>query len=308
MRNSVFATFLLFVLIVSSSIVQAKNLKPFILSDVSSDTLEQVIATTKSKLTTAGFDIVGDYSPYKDSYIFIVTNDALKKNASKTKFGAYGAVQRVSVTNRSGKAQVSYTNPLYMAAVYRMANSMEGIASELKKALGEQKSYGSKKGLTAEDLANYHYMLGMPYFDDPDLLADHGSYSNAIKKVNAALQANKGGTSKVYQVDLPDKKQTVMGVAMTAGMSSDKTIMEEVDFKDIRATAHLPYEIVINEDGKIYALSAKFRIAINFPDLSMAGKHSFMGIMDAPDAIKKALSLAAGAKVEQTSNSSGFGF
>jgi len=79
-----------------------------------------------------------------------------------------------------------------------------------------------------------------------------------------------------------------------ADMSNDTTIMKEVDFKNIRATAHLPYEMLIHEDGKVYALSAKFRIAINFPDLSMAGDHSFMGIMASPDAIKNALTLASG--------------
>jgi len=32
---------------------------------------------------------------------------------------------------------------------------------------------------------------------------------------------------------------------------------------------------------------------MSFPDLSMAGSHSFMGIMASPDAIKKSLSAAA---------------
>ncbi|MCK5663231.1 MAG: hypothetical protein KAI17_07080, partial [Thiotrichaceae bacterium] len=96
------------------------------------------------------------------------------------------------------------------------------------------------------------------------------------------------------QLDIPGKKQTVIGVAMTEGMSDDTTIMTEVDFKDIRSTAHLPYEMLVHEDGKVYALHGKFRIALNFPDLSMMGKNSFMGIMASPDAIKKALSQAAG--------------
>jgi hypothetical protein len=44
----------------------------------------------------------------------------------------------------------------------------------------------------------------------------------------------------------------------------------------------------------VYALPAKFRIAINFPDLSMMGSHSFFSIMCAPKSIKKALTAAAG--------------
>ncbi|KAF0205639.1 MAG: hypothetical protein FD173_809 [Gallionellaceae bacterium] len=39
----------------------------------------------------------------------------------------------------------------------------------------------------------------------------------------------------------------------------------------------------------MYALYARFRIAIDFPDLSMMGKNSFMNIMKAPEAIRLAL-------------------
>ena len=37
-----------------------------------------------------------------------------------------------------------------------------------------------------------------------------------------------------------------------------------------------------------------YRIAINFPDLSMMGSNSFMSIMGAPDQIEYALTLVAG--------------
>ena len=39
---------------------------------------------------------------------------------------------------------------------------------------------------------------------------------------------------------------------------------------------------------------ARFRIAINFPDLAMMGDNSFMNIMGAPDAITAALRKIAG--------------
>jgi len=295
-------------LIVASTSVQAKNLKPFILADAVSGDSAQVIATVKTKLTDAGFEIIGEYSPYKGADLIIITNNDLKKNAATSEFGGYGAVQRIAITDREGNIRVSYTNPIYMAAVYRMKASLDSVASSLKSALGAQKSYGSEKGLSADDLSDYHYMFGMPYFDDPDMLADHGSYSKALIKVTAALAAKKAGVSKVFQLELPGKKQAIIGVAMTDGVTSDQFIMTEVDFKDIRSTAHLPYEILIDKDGKVYALSAKFRIAISFPDLSMTGDHSFMGIMDSPDAIKKVLQQAAGAKLEKASNSGGFGF
>jgi hypothetical protein len=46
---------------------------------------------------------------------------------------------------------------------------------------------------------------------------------------------------------------------------------------------------VLVSGKNVYALYARFRIAINFPDLSMMGKNSFMNIMQSPEAIKRAL-------------------
>lgn len=280
------------------SSASAEKLKPFFLASSTSGDQVQVVADTKAKLSSAGFEIVGEHSPYAGATIIIVTNDALKNNAKETEFGGYGVVQRIAVTNMDGNIQVTFTNPVYMANAYRMNGQLEDVAAALKEALGEQETYGSAKGLDGKELQKYHYMFGMPYFSEPDVLADHGSYDKAITEIEAGLAAGKGGVSKVYRVDIPGKQQSVIGVAMTEDMSSDATIMKEVDFKDVRSTAHLPYELLVHEDGKIYALSAKFRIAINFPDLSMAGEHSFMGIMASPDAIKKSLSEASGAKPE----------
>jgi hypothetical protein len=41
-------------------------------------------------------------------------------------------------------------------------------------------------------------------------------------------------------------------------------------------------------------LHAKFRIAVNFPDLSMMGAHSFMNIRCAPDSIEEAVKKVVG--------------
>lgn len=297
----------LFLLSIVSSTAAAENLKPFILASAVSGDQAQIVSETKSKLTAAGFEIVGEHTPYAGSTIIIVSSDALKANAKATEFGGYGAVQRVAVTDMKGTIQVSFTNPVYMANAYRMKGQLTDVQAALSAALGNKNPYGSKKGLSAKKLQGYHYMFSRPYFDDPDVLADHGSYDKALKAVEAGLAAGKGGTSKVFRVDIPGKKQTVIGVAMTEGESSDAFIMKAVDFKDTRSTAHLPYELLVHEDGKIYALRADFRIAINFPDLSMMGDNSFMSIMSSPDAITKALSQASGA-AKKKSSAGGFGF
>ncbi len=268
-------------------------LKPFVLASQSTGTMQASVATVSAKLKAAGFEIAGSYSPYPDATVLAVTSPALKQAAAQSDFGAFGAAQRVTITKVGGQLQVSYTNPVYMANVYQMKPDLKDVAAALRQALGAQQEYGPDKGLTAEDLRDYHYKWLMPYFSDRITLASYGSHAEAVKAVEAALAAHKGGVSKVYRIDVPGGKATVFGVHMTHECSGDQYIMSRIDFKPLRSTGHLPYEMVVRGDT-VYTLPAEFRIAINFPDLSMVGSNSFASIMCAPGAIKKALTLAAG--------------
>jgi len=283
--QSVFSVFFLFLLV---SMAHAEALlKPHVLASQQTGQYTDIVSKTRGALTAAGFEIAGEYSPYKDATVIIVTSDALKKNAAASKFGGYGVVQRVAISKYKNQIQVSYTNPVYMANVYRMKSDLSSVDAQLEKALGKVKSFGAK-GISAEDLRKYHYKIFMPYFDDPYELGDFDSYEAAVKAVETGLAASRGGVTKVYRIDIPGKKQTVFGVAMTRECSGDEFIMNKIDFGDIKAATHLPYELMVS--GKnVYALHAKFRIAINFPDLSMMGNNSFFSIMCAPGEIEDAL-------------------
>ena len=280
---------------------QDKKMHPFVLADNGPGQVALVADQVKKKLTDGGFQVVGSYSPYPAATIIVVTSDALKSAAAQTPFGAYGAVQRISLTQSKDQVQTAYTNPRYMAAAYRMKGDLGQVAAQLAKALGAGKEYGAEKeSMTAADLREYHYMFGMEYFTDPHELAQYANYPEAVAAVEKGLAAGVSGITKVYRVDVPGKEETVFGVAMNGKkgggeMQDDVYLMSQIDFKDVKSSAHLPYEMVVA--GKtVYALSARFRIAISFPDLSMMGSNSFMTIMDSPDAIKKALTLAAGGK------------
>jgi hypothetical protein len=293
LRNAFVAVLLL---CLASAVQAAEKMKPFVLASKTSGDVAAVVAEVKSKLTASGFELVGEYSPYESATILIVTSDALKNAAAQSEFGGYAAGQRVSITKVGDEIQVAYTNPVYMANAYRMKANLQGTADKLKTALGAMQQYGPKEGMEADDIREYHYMFGMEYFDEPSVLARYSSYEEAIDKVEKSLAAKKGGVSKVYRIDVPGKKETVFGVNMTKGCSGDKYIMSRIDFKPIRSTAHLPYEMLVS--GKaVYALYARFRIAINFPDLKMMGDNSFFKIMCAPDSIERALTRAAGAKI-----------
>ncbi|MDO8263758.1 MAG: hypothetical protein Q7T21_11120 [Gallionella sp.] len=269
-----------------------EKLKPFVLGSKGAGTVAEKAEQAKAALVAGGFTLVGDYSPYADAVILVVTNDELKKNAADSEHGGFGAIQRVSITRSKDEVQVSYTNPVYMANVYRMKGDLGGVATGLAAALGRVEEFGAR-GMTARQARKYHYMIGMEYFDEPSVLAEYASYEEAVQAVDAKLADNKNGVSKVYRVDVPGKKESVFGVAMKGATEADKYrddrfIMSEIDFRDIKSTAHLPYEVLVS-GNKVYALYARFRIAISFPDLSMMGKNSFMNIMKSPDAIRDVL-------------------
>ena len=290
-----------FIFIISAGTALANEiLMPFVLAGTSSDDVATVSGQVKGKLTSSGFEVVGEYSPYKDANIIIVTNDTLKSSAAKSDFGAYGAAQRVSITRNGDQTEIVYTNPIYMAAAYRMADDLASTRAALEGALGVEKDFGSEKNLTADDLRKYHYTVMMEYFDDPSTLAEYDSQAEALKAVNDSLAKGLGGTSKVYQIDIPGKDESIIGVALKGkdadDCSGDEFIMSKIDKASPRSTAHLPYEIVVS-DGTAYALFARFRIAINWPHLPMMASETgatFMSIMCSPGAIEEALIQASG--------------
>ncbi len=291
---------------VSTRAFAADQERPFELAYTTSGNVAQVVQQVEQKLSAAGFEIVGEYAPYTNAKfskgemvsaeVIGVTNATLKQAAAQTEFGGYAVVQRVTVTKVNNQIQVAYTNPAYMGNAYRLKTSLASVEAQLGKALGAQQAYGSKNGLTPAELQKYHYKMMMPYFTDQNLLAQYDSYDKALAAVNAGLQAHKGGTSKVYQVAIPGKQQTLFGVGLSGtsdtACGADLHIMSIIDSGAIKSTGHLPYGILVS-GGNVYALPAKFRIAVNFPDLSMMGSNGFMAIRCAPGAIDKSLKEAS---------------
>ncbi len=280
-------------LIFSSQIAFAGKLKPFVLASENAGSIADAVATTKTVLTGNGFEVVGEYAPYKTAALVVVTNSELKKIAKGTEHGGYGAVLRVAISKVGDQVQVSYTDPTYWHNAFRLQGNPSKVAAAMKAALGAKSTFGAE-GLTLREVRKFHYMFGMPYFDDPLELADYSNYKEAVAAVEKGLAAGKGNAKKVYRVDIPGKQETVFGVSLGGSdCSGDKYIMSRIDKRAPQSTAHLPYEILVSGD-EIYALHAKFRIAISFPDLPMIAdpKGTFMDIMCAPGAIEDALELA----------------
>ncbi|MCW8922874.1 MAG: hypothetical protein OQK69_04490 [Gammaproteobacteria bacterium] len=298
---SVFAAAILSV--ASLAVQAAGEMMPFVLGSSSGGEVADKVDNVKKALQDNGFEIAGDYSPYANAHIIVVTNGALKKAAASHDRAGYIAAQRVSITKVAGKVQIAYTNPDYMAAAYRVETNLSSVGDALKAALGSVKQFGPDEGLSKDDLNEYHYTFGMEYFDEPNELAEFDSHSEATGVVEKNLKSGAGGTSMVYRIDIPGTKQTLFGVGMKAGADGnkymdDEFVMSEIDFKPTRSTAHLPYEMLVR-GSNVEGLHSRFRIAMNFPDLSMMGDNSFMNIMPTPDAVREAMTAAAGGSVEE---------
>ena len=283
----------------------AERIQPFVLASSGPGDLAGTVASTKDKLSGAGFEVVGTYAPYSDTEIIIITNDEMKTAATKSERGGYGAAMRVSVTKNGGNVEVAYTNPVYWANAYRMNDNLDGITAKLKSALGAQKQFSSgDKELTAKDMRKYHYTFMMEYFDDPSTLNTYNNHADGVKTIEANLAAGKGAATQIYKIslgkDTEGREMTLIGVGLKGkseeDCSGDKYIMSRIDKDTPRSTAHLPYEILVYGD-EAEALYGRFRIALSLPHLPMMASETgatFMSIMCAPEAIKEALTAAAG--------------
>ena len=288
------------VVVTTQASADEMRLRPFILGTTPTGSMEQAVATVKGALKAQGFEEAGSYSPYAGATVIVVTNMEIKLAAARAKYGGFGAGQRVAVTEVKGRPQVSYVNPAYLGAAYGLGK-LEITTAKLKVALGAVREFGAVDGLTAEALApgTYHYMVGMPYFQQVDVHAKYPDYQTALAAVEKGLAAGKGGTKKVYRIDLPGREASVFGVAIVTGdginkgdKDTDKEIMDILDWQELRITATLPYELLV-QGGEIMSMRGRFRIALYSPDTKMAGAHGFTKLMSAPGGIKAAFNAVA---------------
>lgn len=288
---------LMLLTVVGTKTLMAKEtvrLKPFVLADtIKEQNFTDVVASTKDKLALKGFELLGEYAPYKDSFVknahvLVVTNPELLAIAKNSFNGGFAAPWRVAITETQSNIQISYPNPMYISHAYHLKGNMQSIKDALKEALGDKEHFGSKKGLTPRKLARYKYTLGMEKFHKVYFLAEHQTHTKALEVLEANLANNNHGLGKVYRLDI-DEDVSVFGIARTSSepkyrYMSDEFIMQTVDFKEHKGTAYLPYEIMV-KGNQIIALHMRFRMALHYPDLSMMGKHSFMSIRPSPKEI-----------------------
>lgn len=286
---------------------QAEKFKPFILASVSVDKdFQMQVDETKASLLHNGFQLLGEMEPYKDTFVknakvLIVTNPELLEIAKATPYGGFAAPWRVSITQTDENVQVATINPQYLKHAYRLKGDLSKTQTDLKTALGEVSTFGSKKGLTARKLAKYHYTIGMERFQNVYILGEHQSHEEALAVLEGNLENNEHGLGKVYRLDL-DENVSVFGISRKGPNEKyryldDEFIMQTVDFQEHKGTAYLPYEIMV-KGNQIIALHMRYRMALHYPDLSMMGKHSFMTLRPSPKEIAWGFSQIANKSAE----------
>jgi hypothetical protein len=280
--------------------IQAQKIKPYVLGAVSDVNMAETKKVVKQNLTLVGFKIIGEYQAAKDAnrWLMVVTSDDLL-NAVKTKGGLQGfaAALRVAITVEGGVVNISYTNPTYWGNAYfgddfpSVSSSYQKVSNQFIIAMKKCGKYsgvtfGSKSGITPEDLREYQYMMGMPEFDDVVTLATFDSFQAAKQKIDAKIKAGVAGLKLIYAIEIPGKNIMLYGIALT-GNGGEADFLPTIDISSPKHTAFLPYEILVN-NKEVVMLHGRYRIAVSFPDLSMS---TFTKIMSTPGDIEKFMAL-----------------
>lgn len=275
----------------------ADMLQPFVHAYTADGDIAAETDKVRAALKNKQFNIVGEYSPFEGAHVIAITTDELTKAGAGSDFGGFGAVNHVALTKADDGVQVSYINPPYVAAAYRMPSMPASVATHLSEALGAKATYGTKDGRSADDLAKYHYMVGMEYFSDVYELASYKSHAEAVAAVEKGLADQVGGAAQVYKVAIPGTEQVLFGVSRAKvedKRANDAHILRDTvdEDADMKSTPYLPYQMLVS-GGDVVALHMRFRAAVFHPDLTMG---TFGKLISSPGAIEELLRKVAGGK------------
>lgn len=255
-------------LMLLSTIIMAEGISTYLYAEYKD------AKSVNKALGNAGFRIVGEYSAMADdSYDLIVfTNKDLQAKASLEGRG-FAAVLKVLISKNDN--QLIFTNPEYFLRAFLQDDFDANGASKIKEALSSAFGTlsGSKDALEDDDIAGFHFMTMMPYYEDMIEIADGENLVSQLE-MNA-------GENVIFKVSL--KNSTLVGIAMPTN-KGEKTYVGAINGQ--KNAAFLPYMILI-EDKEAKIMHAKYYLAVSFPNLSMG---EFMDISDAPGDIEDYMS------------------
>ena len=211
------------------------------------------LSDVQSKLESNGFDVLAT-----TRNVITITNPELQ--ASNT----YVATLHVYV----GGSDVRVQNPAYFGAAYLQDAYTKGqfknTVAALTKALGSMT--GSKEKLDSSDIADYHFMMSMPYFQDVITVAEG---TNIDKKIA-------GNADIAYSLSLPSGALLV-GHKLNASTNGFLSTLGQTANSQI-----LPYEALVYSN-KVLMMNPKYYLALSLPQLTMG---QFMKISSIPAEIE----------------------
>jgi hypothetical protein len=289
---------LILAIVLIPGIYFAQNYKPYTIGVETDKPIIEIKESVLSALETHMLTVVGQYMPANDParWVMVVTHpDLLGAAEQEGGLRGFAATLRVGITEEGGKTIISYTSPEYWGRAYyqddfqKVSEHYVRVGTAFKNAMSKLGNYvgtgfGSEKGLDAKDLSKYHYMIGMPYFNDTEELATFDKQNEALKKIEESLKKGVPNVKQVYKVQIPNSELTLYGFALS-GPEGEAEFMPIIDIKAPLHTAALPYELLVY-NGEVHMLKGKFRLAIAFPDLTMG---TFTKIMSTPGDIEDML-------------------
>ncbi|MCK5136887.1 MAG: hypothetical protein KAR19_13945 [Bacteroidales bacterium] len=173
-----------------------------------------------------GYEVIGRYKPGGNSNFSVVvfTSDKIKTFCLNAKGrGMLAAAMKVGLEKRGGVINVSILNPEYLFYAY----------------FRDQMDNSSFK-FSAKDLKKYHYMMGMPHFDDPVKLAEFENFQQGVAKIQKNLTARKGNTVKVYEIIDEKNRTAVFGVGLLDKEEGEAHFLPIIGESHVAA---MPYEL-----------------------------------------------------------------
>lgn len=219
-------------------------------------------AVVTKTLTDSGFEVIGSYAlDKKGKFTTIIFTSAKQKELAKDKTRGFYAIGRVFINQKDEKIIIA--NPNYFGHAFLQddySKDVHNVTDKLLSAFGDLTP--DENTMDSGDLDSYHFMFGMPYYEDMIIVAQG---KNLETKIENPIFSLKIGNATLVGVEL--KKRT-------------KKFVKKVGSNN---GALLPYTVLI-ENGKAKILNPKYYLAISYPKLTMG---DFTRIATVPDAIEK---------------------
>ncbi len=282
-----FLTIVLFLLI---SNVSAQEIPSYYKVGVLKGSMQDAKTKVSNALKAKNFKIFGSYSPAGNpSYkvICFTRNDIYGITLIGKDQRVLASMQKVALRKTATGIEVSLLNPEYIFNAYLRDKitpyeaKLQKITSDIKEALkpvgDDFTPFGGS--LSKKELRKYHYMMAMPYFDDPVELKTFSSFEEGARIIENNLAAKKGNTLKVYSLRFNKSKIAVYGVGLLNKEEGEAYFLPKIGDSHIAA---LPYEILLL-GNKALMLHGKYRLALHWPELTMS---QFMKISSTPGDIE----------------------